>query len=76
MKSWLLVALLLSDGLPGWHWLTQVREHNAAQAQGQAALASGRPTEAVYYYQQAVALAGQVLAQDLIVVAGCGISWV
>ena len=59
MKSWLLLALLLSGGLPGWHWLTQVREHNAAQAQGQAALAAGRPTEAVYYYQQAVALAGR-----------------
>lgn len=59
MKSWLPLALLLSGGLPGWHWLTQVREHNAAQARGQAALAGGRPTEAVYYYQQAVALAGR-----------------
>ncbi len=59
MKSWLLLALVLSGGLPGWHWLTQVREHNAAQARGQAALAGGRPTEAVYYYQQAVALAGR-----------------
>ncbi|GAB3634930.1 hypothetical protein GCM10027422_05200 [Hymenobacter arcticus] len=59
MKSWFLLVLLLSGGLPGWHWLTQVREHNAAQARGQAALAGGRPTEAVYYYQQAVALAGR-----------------
>lgn len=59
MKSWLLTLLLLSIGLPGWHWLTHVRAHNAAQAQAQAALASGRTTEAVYYYQQAVALAGR-----------------
>ncbi|MDJ0364211.1 tetratricopeptide repeat protein [Hymenobacter sp. H14-R3] len=59
MKSWFLLVLVLSGGLPGWHWLTQVREHNAAQARGQAALAGGQPTEAVYYYQQAVALAGR-----------------
>ncbi|RZK32437.1 MAG: tetratricopeptide repeat protein, partial [Hymenobacter sp.] len=59
MKTWLFLVLLLSGGLPGWHWLTQVREHNAAQVRGQAALASGRPTEAVYYYQQAVTLAGR-----------------
>jgi tetratricopeptide (TPR) repeat protein len=59
MKSWFLAVLVLSGGLPGWHWLTQVREHNAAQVQGQAALAGGRPTEAVYCYQQAVALAGR-----------------
>jgi len=59
MKAWVLRFLLLSIGLPGWRWLTQVREHNAAQAQGQAAVARGQSTEAVYYYQQAVALAGR-----------------
>ncbi|QKG57027.1 tetratricopeptide repeat protein [Hymenobacter sp. BRD128] len=51
--------MLLSTGLPGWRWLTQVREHNAAQARAQAALAGGHAPEAVYYYQQAVALAGR-----------------
>ncbi|WP_345229245.1 tetratricopeptide repeat protein [Hymenobacter ginsengisoli] len=50
---------MLSSGLPGWRWLTQVREHNAAQEQAQAALAGGHAPEAVYYYQQAVALAGR-----------------
>lgn len=59
MKAWVLIFLLLSSGLPGWRWLTQVREHNAAQALGQAAVARGQSTEAVYYYQQAVALAGR-----------------
>ncbi|MGI4737783.1 MAG: tetratricopeptide repeat protein [Janthinobacterium lividum] len=58
MKAYLL-ALLLSAGLPGWHWLVRVQEHNAAQAQGQAAVRHGRPAEAVYYYQRAVALAGR-----------------
>jgi tetratricopeptide (TPR) repeat protein len=58
MKTWLL-ALLLSVGLPGWHWLVRVQEHNAAQAQGQAAARRGQPAEAVYFYQQAVALAGR-----------------
>lgn len=59
MKAWVLSFLLVSMGVPGWHWLTQVREHNAAQAQGQAAVGRGQSTEAVYYYQQAVALAGR-----------------
>jgi tetratricopeptide (TPR) repeat protein len=59
MKTWLLSLLLLSSGLPGWRWLTQVREHNAAQARAQAAVAKGQAAEAVYYYQQAVALAGR-----------------
>jgi len=59
MKSWLLVVLFLGTSLPGWRWLTRVREHNAAQAQGQAAATWGRAAEAVYYYQQAVALAGR-----------------
>jgi len=59
MKSWLLVVLFLGTGLPGWRWLTRVREHNAAQTQGQAAATWGRAAEAVYYYQQAVALAGR-----------------
>ena len=47
MKTWLLSLLLLSSGLPGWRWLTQVREHNAAQAQAQAAVAKGQAAEAV-----------------------------
>ena len=59
MKTWLLTLLLLSAGLPGWRWLLHVRDHNAAQAQAQAALQRGQPAEAVYYYQQAVALAGR-----------------
>ena len=59
MKSWLLAWGLLGAGLPGWRWLTQVSEHNAAQARGQAAATWGRAPEAVYYYQQAVALAGR-----------------
>jgi tetratricopeptide (TPR) repeat protein len=59
MKTWVLSFLLLSLGLPGWRWLVHVREHNAAQARGQAATASGRAAEAMYYYQQAVALAGR-----------------
>lgn len=59
MKSWLLLLLLLGTSLPGWRWLTRVREHNAAQAQGQAAATWGRAAEAVYYYQQAAALAGR-----------------
>ena len=59
MKSWLLTLALLSTSLPGWRWLTQVRDHNAAQGQAQAALLAGRPAEAVYYYQQAVALVGR-----------------
>jgi tetratricopeptide (TPR) repeat protein len=59
MKSWLLILAFLGAGLPGWHWLTQVREHNSAQEQAQAAQQKGRLVEAVYYYQQAVALAGR-----------------
>jgi len=59
MKSWLLSLLLLSSGLPAWHWLTRVREHNNAQAQAQAALRAHQPAEAAYYFRQAVALAGQ-----------------
>jgi tetratricopeptide (TPR) repeat protein len=59
MKIGLLVLLLLGAGAPGWRWLLHVREHNAAQAQGQAAARRGRPAEAVYFYQQAVALAGR-----------------
>ena len=59
MKIWLLTLLLLSTGLPGWRWLVRVREHNAAQAQAQAAAQRGQAAEAVYYYQQAVALAGR-----------------
>jgi hypothetical protein len=59
MKTWVLSFLLLSLGLPGWRWLVHVREHNAAQARGQAATASGQAAEAVYYYQQAVDLAGR-----------------
>ncbi len=57
MKAWVLSFLLLSMGWPGWRWLTHVREYNTAQARGQAALTSGQAAEAVYYYQQAVALA-------------------
>jgi tetratricopeptide (TPR) repeat protein len=59
MKTGLFLLFFLSAGLPGWRWLTQVRTHNAAQAQAQAALAAGHPTEALYYYQQAAALAGR-----------------
>ena len=59
MKSWLLSILLLSGGLPGWHWLTRVREQNQAQAQAQAALQAHRPAEAAYYFRQAVALTGK-----------------
>jgi tetratricopeptide (TPR) repeat protein len=59
MKIGLLVLLLLGAGAPGWRWLLHVREHNAAQTQGQAAARRGRPAEAVYFYQQAVALAGR-----------------
>jgi hypothetical protein len=59
MKIWLLILMVLSASLPGWRWLTQVREHNAAQDQAQAAQQAGHPAEAVYYYQQAVALAGR-----------------
>jgi tetratricopeptide (TPR) repeat protein len=59
MKTGLLLLFFLSAGLPGWRWLTQVRAHNAAQAQASAAQAAGHAAEAVYYYQQAVALAGR-----------------
>jgi tetratricopeptide (TPR) repeat protein len=59
MKIGLLILLLLGASAPGWRWLMRVREHNATQAQGQAAAQHGRPTEAVYFYQQAVALAGR-----------------
>lgn len=59
MKTWLLSLLLISAGLPGWQWLMRIREHNAAQAKGQAEAKRGRAVEAVYYYQQAVALAGK-----------------
>ncbi|MGI4834211.1 MAG: hypothetical protein ACRYFK_12195 [Janthinobacterium lividum] len=58
MKTWLL-TLLLSLGLPGWRWLLRVREHNAAQTQGQAAAARGQAAEAAYYFGQAVALASR-----------------
>ena len=58
MKNWLLL-LLLSAGLPGWHWLTRVRDYNTAQAQGQAAARAGHPLEAAYLLKQAVALAGR-----------------
>lgn len=59
MKAGLLLLLLLGAGAPGWQWLVRVREHNMAQAHGQAAARRGHPAEAVYYYQQAVALAGR-----------------
>ena len=59
MKVGLLTLLLLGAGLPGWRWLLRVREHNAAQAQAQVAAQRGQAAEAVYYYQQAVSLAGR-----------------
>jgi hypothetical protein len=59
MKIGLLTLLLLSAELPGWRWLVRVREHNAAQTQALAAARRGQAAEAVYYYQQAVALAGR-----------------
>jgi len=59
MKIWLLTLLMLSAGLPGWHWLLRVREHNAAQSQAQAAARQGQALEAAYHYRQAVALAGR-----------------
>jgi len=59
MKTWLFSFLLLSMGLPGWRWLVHVREHNTAQTRGQQAVARGKSAEAVYYYQQAVRLAGR-----------------
>lgn len=59
MKLWLLVFLLLSSGLPGWRWLVHVREHNAAQTQAQAATRRGQAAESVFFYQQALALAGR-----------------
>jgi hypothetical protein len=59
MKTSLLTLLLLSAGLPGWRWLLHVREHNTAQTKAQAAARRGQAAEAVYYYQQAVALAGR-----------------
>jgi tetratricopeptide (TPR) repeat protein len=59
MKIGLLTLLLLSAGLPGWRWLLRVREHNAAQTQALAAARRGQAAEAVYYYQQAVALASR-----------------
>lgn len=59
MKSWLLSVLLLSGGLPGWHWLTRVREQNTAQARAEAAMQARRPAEAAYHFQQAVALTGR-----------------
>ncbi|MGI4866615.1 MAG: tetratricopeptide repeat protein [Janthinobacterium lividum] len=59
MKTWLLTFLLVSIGLPSWRWLVRVREHNVAQTQAQAAARQGQTAEAVYYYQQAVALAGR-----------------
>ena len=58
MKNWLLL-LLLSAGLPGWHWLTRVRDYNATQAQGQAAARAGHPLEAAYLLRQATELAGR-----------------
>ena len=59
MKTSLLTLLLLSAGLPGWRWLLHVREHNTAQTKAQSAARRGQAAEAVYYYQQAVALAGR-----------------
>jgi len=59
MKAWLLTILLLSLGLPGWRWLTRVRDHNAAQTQGLAAATRGQAVEAAYYFGQAAALAGR-----------------
>jgi hypothetical protein len=59
MKTWLLSLLLLSMGLPGWQWLTRVQAHNAAQEQAQSEAKRGRAAEAVYFYQQAVTLAGR-----------------
>jgi|GEM_PF-1017103 len=56
------LAILLSlagVSLPGWDWLVRVREHNAAQAQAQAAAQRGQPTEATWFYARAVALAGR-----------------
>jgi tetratricopeptide (TPR) repeat protein len=59
MKISLLTLLLLGAGLPGWRWLLHVRAYNIAQTQAQAAARRGQAAEAVYYYQQAVALAGR-----------------
>lgn len=59
MKAWLLTTLLLSLGLPGWRWLTRVRDHNAAQVQGLAAAARGQVAEAAYFFGRAAALAGR-----------------
>jgi len=61
MKITLLAALLtlLGASLPGWDWLVRVREHNAAQAQAQAATQRGQLAEATWFYARAVALAGR-----------------
>lgn len=59
MNTQLLFFLFLSLGLPSWRWLVHVREHNAAQARAQVAARRGQPAEAVYFYQQAVGLAGR-----------------
>ncbi len=50
---------LLSLGLPGWGWLVRVREHNLAQAQGEAAARRGLAEDAALHYGQAGALAGR-----------------
>lgn len=60
MKSWLVFVLAFGlGGLPGLQWLTSVREHNTAQARGQAAAARGQAAEAAYYFERATALAGR-----------------
>ncbi|MGI4870960.1 MAG: hypothetical protein ACRYFX_07255 [Janthinobacterium lividum] len=58
MKAWLLTTLL-ALAPPAGFWLTRVRAHNEAQAQGQVAAARHQPAQAAYYYQQAADLAGR-----------------
>ena len=57
MKAFLLALLVTAP--PAGFWLTRVRAHNEAQARAQAAVARHQPTEAAYYYQQAVTLSGR-----------------
>ncbi len=54
-----MLLVLLGASLPGWDWLTRVRDHNTAQLQAQAAAQRGRATEAAWLYARAVALAGR-----------------
>ena len=54
-----MLLVLLGVSLPGWNWLTRVRDHNAAQLQAQAAALRGRSTEAAWLYAHAAALAGR-----------------